>query len=879
MAPTLASDRWPLVGRRAELEVFERVIAAEDRAGLVIHGQAGVGKTRLADECREWAAAGGYPTERVVGTRTAASLPLGAVVALLAGITTVIRPGEEHTVALFEHAHTALLERHGGRRAVIVADDIALLDAASVALLGYLAERNAIFLVATVRAREPVPDLVAGLWKDGRLERVDLEDLSQTQFDTLLHLALGGPIEAGAGRQLWGVSGGNPLYARELVLGAVDLGALVERAGVWHLDGSLPTTNRLRDLIEQRISGLPEDALALVERLALCEPLPLADVEARGVAPVLEFLERAGLVNVTVDEGDVRLAHPLHAEVVRAAMPRSRARTILLAEADRLEADAPAANAAALRIAQWRLDAGGQPDPAILVRGAHLARYAHDFRAVRRLMAAVPLSEIDAVGALLCGEALYELGDFDAAEKILAHGHDLPSDDDIAVQLAVTRAKNLNWGLCQPDAALAVIADARGREGAKPWREELLADEASVQMFSGHPYRALAVLDDIRGDDRRTRVVRAIVAAPALAATGRTADGIAAAETGFAEHVALGDQLAIAHPATHVVNRVFALTEAGDLQQAEHLARAGLDAAASYRVPIAQIWFAANLARVATLQGRFATARRYYAEADGLAQANHFVGPRRLALSGLALASAVLGQGEAAQQALSTRDALPAFGFLGPEQYLADAWTAITTKQPKVARQLFEAAADEAAASGHRIAEAALLHDLFRATGARVADRLDQVASHCDSALVAARARHASATQARDVSELSRAADDFEKLGAMLLAAEAAAGAADAARRAGDTRAATAASRRSSALAACCEGVTSPSLIEVDAVVPLSRREREIVLLAADGLGSKDIADRLFVSIRTVNNHLQHAYTKLGVTSRAELARTLGRNQ
>ncbi len=99
--------------------------------------------------------------------------------------------------------------------------------------------------------------------------------------------------------------------------------------------------------------------------------------------------------------------------------------------------------------------------------------------------------------------------------------------------------------------------------------------------------------------------------------------------------------------------------------------------------------------------------------------------------------------------------------------------------------------------------------------------------------------------------------------------------------RAGDRRAATAALRRSSALAAACEGAATPGLfhlvrVNAAAAAPLSGREREVVLLAASGMASKDIAERLYLSVRTVNNHLQHAYGKLGVTSRAGLAQALG---
>jgi DNA-binding CsgD family transcriptional regulator len=865
--------RWPIVGRSPELAAFERVLSSSRAAGLVIHGPVGVGKTRLAEECGRLAAAAGHPAERVAGSRSTALVPLGAVAGLLGGSGS--GPGGLDTAALFEQSRQALHQRYGGRRLVTVADDVSLLDSASLALLGYLAVQGTIFLVATARSGEPVPDLVTELWREGRLEWIDLGDLSRPDLDTLLPAVLGDPVEAATGREFWQVTRGNPLYVRELVLGCLASGALVERSGVWHLEGPVPSTARLSDLVEQRIEGLSAETRSVVELLAVCEPLELGYLETAAPAGVLESLERAGLVTIAVAEGQVRMAHPLYGTVIRAGMPESRARAILLAQASRLEAASPA-GPAALRIAMWRLDAGGWPDPAVLVRGAHLARYAHDFRTVRRLIEAVPSADLDAAGALLLGEALYELGDFGAAEKVLARGQQLPSSEHMALRLAVTRAKNAQWGLCQPETALAINTAARAVVTSGPLAEELVADEASVLTFSGYPDRALAVLERMDGTGQRTRVVRAIAAAPALAVTGRTADAVQTAQAGYADHLALGDELAIAHPAMHLVNQAFALTEAGRLAEARQLALRGAEIVAARRVPIAQIFFAANLGRIATLQGLLATARRYYAEAAGLAEAHRFAGPRRLALSGLALAHAMLGEADAAARVLAERDAGPTFGFRGPEQQLADAWTAYASGRPVEAAQLFRDAAAYAASTGYRTAEAWLLHDLTRTSGEDTSARLAELSGECDSPLVSARARHAAAVQARNARELDGAAGDLEALGARLLAAEAASGAAEAFSRAGDRRTATAALRRSSALAASCEAAATPALFHPAVPDPLSGRERQIVMLAAKGMASKDIAERLFLSVRTVSNHLQHAYLKLGVSSRAGLAQALG---
>jgi predicted ATPase/class 3 adenylate cyclase/DNA-binding CsgD family transcriptional regulator len=58
----------------------------------------------------------------------------------------------------------------------------------------------------------------------------------------------------------------------------------------------------------------------------------------------------------------------------------------------------------------------------------------------------------------------------------------------------------------------------------------------------------------------------------------------------------------------------------------------------------------------------------------------------------------------------------------------------------------------------------------------------------------------------------------------------------------------------------------------------LTPTERDVVRLVSEGLGNKDIATRLFVSPRTVQAHLTHVYTKLGLTSRVQLVQEAARH-
>ena len=156
-----------------------------------------------------------------------------------------------------------------------------------------------------------------------------------------------------------------------------------------------------------------------------------------------------------------------------------------------------------------------------------------------------------------------------------------------------------------------------------------------------------------------------------------------------------------------------------------------------------------------------------------------------------------------------------------------------------------------------------------------MAERLAALAARGESELVVAYSAHATAAAAGRATALAEATDHFARLGTALLAAEAATETAQALQRGGDGRAAAALGQRAATLAAACEGARTPGLVGPVMVVPLTARERDIASLAARGRSGQEIADQLFLSVRTVNNHLQNVYSKLGISGRRQLAAAL----
>jgi DNA-binding CsgD family transcriptional regulator len=244
----------------------------------------------------------------------------------------------------------------------------------------------------------------------------------------------------------------------------------------------------------------------------------------------------------------------------------------------------------------------------------------------------------------------------------------------------------------------------------------------------------------------------------------------------------------------------------------------------------------------------------------------------------VALAGGHLGAGSDGTDALAELDAMAPTAVHLQDTGIARgrAWNALVRGEVTAARVLLWDAVAEAEGWGQFASASEALHDLVRmGAGPRAAAHLEELAGRVDGELMPGRLAYARAVDRSDLEAAVEAADRFEAIGANLFAAEAASVESRLAAAAGLRRRAAAAGARATALLARCEGAELPWLDRTGSLENLSRREREVALLAAQDLSSKDIAERLFVSARTVDNHLQRVYTKLGVSGRSQLAERL----
>ncbi|MFB7867838.1 LuxR C-terminal-related transcriptional regulator [Streptomyces sp. NPDC056069] len=861
--------RWPLVGREAELDVLQSAWSKPRCPGVVIHGAAGVGKSRLAEEFFSQVVRAGWQGGRVTASAAAAGVPLGAIAHLIPGGVDLADP-------VHGFAEVVRVMRAGDRQRVVLVNDLHLLDAASAVLLREMLVAGVLRLVGTVRNGTRMSEAGEALCKIGGIRSVELGALDRDGIGMVLRAALGGAVGRHTVHELFAASAGNLLYLRELVVGALEVGTLSSDGEIWELaEGHRAGTPKLTELISTRLIAAGTDARPVLELIAECEPLSLADAIAVADSDLVARLEDEGLVHLSHDaqRTTVTLAHPLYGEVLRAATPMLRRRALLLDQVQRVEGYGARRHDDPLRIATWRLAGTGTADAEQLVRAASLARHAHDYDQVVSLLQAVPARQHTTATRLLYGEAHYELNDFTRAEIVFADAAEHTTSDEEALAIVMERTQNLFWGLGKAYEALKINEAAEASVSHPVMQNVLAINRGAMQIFAGDPVAGLALLDDVEEmPDIRARTYGMALKVVGLGDVGRSAEAAELGERAYIEHASADPEIVVHHATAQLPGLIEAYAGLGNLGRARHLAEQGLEVAVDTRTRTSLLYV---LAGTDWLAGNLREARRSFAEVSRLARDRN-TWLLRSAASGLAACSALLGDVPAAESAIAGLDSYPQLSHLAADECAGKAWILGARGHAAEARAALREGACTARESSRLASEARLLTDIARLGGAdEVSDRLAELAGICVGPLSAARAVFAASLAGNDPSGLIEAAHEFGEIGANLLAAEASSAAAVAFQHQGQSRQAAAATNQAKTYAAHCQGVHTPLLTFADAVIPLTPREREIAVFAASGYSSKAIADSLQLSVRTVNNHLQHAYAKLSVTTRQELARAM----
>ena len=867
IAASLAAA-WPWTGREDELASIADARGEAGCPGVVVSAPAGVGKSRLAREACAAAGREGALVEWVQATSSAGSVPLGAFAGLL--------PDDVRTddaLELMRRSVDRLRERAGRRPVVLAVDDAQLLDPVSAALVLHLTSAGGVFVLATVRAGEPAPDAIVSLWKDAGARRLELDRLGDEAVGALVEAALGGPVEQRALRWVEQTSRGNPLYVRELVLGAVGDGTLAREGGLWRMSGPPPVSRPLAELVAQRMAGLGERERGPLELLALGEPLHLDELAALTSYDSVEAAEGVGMAVVAAPPAapDVRLAHPLYGEVVRAELPVLRGRVLRLRLAEAVAAREPLVPDDALRVARWQLDAGAAIPLPIALDAARAATVAGDPDLGAQLAELAIEGGGGAEARLLLARAHAGRRRFEEAEAILAGLEGAFDTQEAAVGYVELRAVAvLYWGLGRPDEAYEFGERALGWWPGPDWERRLapfrLLLEGMRHGFGETTGRSAQLLADPELAPAVRHQVEPLHAI-SLFFTGRTREAYAFAKR-IRPPIPLRDQSATS------ALRAWGILGLESGRGWEELGSAFADVVREgvRANDHAAVGIGANvIASLLLLRGRYADMERWLAEAElHLEQADAqgtLINVLALQVGRAHAAGDPDGAAAAIARLRETVGDRPPRAIQVPYVARAEAWAALAGGDAAGAqRSLLDVAAR------HPIATFAsqLTYEALRAgaPAASLTESQARFAGRSDAPLVAAYGAHTAALAGRDGAALMAAAEQMAAIGALRYGMEAAVDAASRFLEQGRQDSA----RRATALAAELhqpgQGGQPPSGGDA---VGLTAREAQLAELAAQGLTNAEIADRLVLSVRTVESHIYHAMQKLGVSDRREL--------
>ncbi len=790
----------------------------------------------------------------------------------------------------------------GDQQLLVLADDAHLLPRLHIARIHALQAQPWCRVVATV-AVDAEPDERLGSWWDtGPWRRVEVTPLDRRATAALIEAFLGGLAEPRLVHEVWRITGGNPVAVTALLHDAQETGCVGPGADSWRLVAPLPL-RRLSALVEPRLEGLSTAAQHDLRILSMASPLPVRAAASLVDPRAARELEARGLVRCQASTRGRTLAiiDPVHAEVVRSAMlPEQRDEVVgeLADTFDRLGVRGDRR----LELAGWRAELGGW-SAAELAGGSVLAHGRGDTALAGELAAAALATGDDPTARWVASLSTIERCAGTPVDPSTGRSpcgpDDVPTREDAAGVLvqgdaevdALVRAHAVAIGTGDWDSAVGLLLERAVPEqdrvaaaAHQAYAAVLRALGGEVSSAAQHLAAAELTLETTttasaagEGTGEQSSVLDP-GAATVLGAVAQAMCGLHAADRAQVEDAidavatsgARSATLPLVSTAEHLLAGAQLLTDT-DRPLRERIAEASDEVDGSLRSFGAETgWWYAVEGWLRWEAGDLATARDRLVAAMLACRAADPLRLRALVLADLAVLAGRIGSAVEAEWRLGQIGADREHNLAVAHRCeLAELLVRCARRGTHGVGASLLDLGDQAREQGRVRDAVAAWHLVARLGCDRVAargaaTRLATVAPAASDAAVDAALAHVSAWAAADASELEQAARALAAQGRTLAAAEAA----HQATRAG--AGARAAALAGALMSACTDASTAA--LEGCSPVELSPRRRDAAVLAMEGMDGRSIADRLGVSVRTVENHLARVYRQVGVAGRQELS-------
>lgn len=863
-----------MAGRQEDIELTAgAVCGAPQGRGVIVGGAAGVGKTRVCAETIDIARRLGHRCHQLTATSSTLQIPM-AVFAEIghAPGTDPLREIQETLSRLTSH------DPH--HSAIVAVDDAHLLDDQSAFVIHQLVVRKLANVICSVRTGERAPDAIAALWKDQYLIRLELQPLSLNDIGVLLQAALDYPVESTSLRRLQTMSGGNPLLLRHLVDDELATGHLHVESGLWFWAGGFTVTPSLADVVRKRIAAVPRAVGDLLDLLTISEPLTTTELGDLVDNDTLELAEALGMITTATTATNaltVRLSHPLFGEVRRADLASDKQRHLTNRIADALTSSNCAESSVNLRRTVLTLESH-HADPDLLAAATRAALKSLDITLATQCATAALAQVSSPTQAYPHVLALVVAGQGQLAETTLEAANVRPGDP-IHPRWTALRAANLIWMLARPTTAADLVDIVSDTDLMPLANAELLTVRACVLAIQGRPLAAIPLAESALDVDDLSAFFALMATAALVMSAGAVGDLDKAGAHATRGYARVADSWQTAHLQfwlAAIQARVYRVS--GELEKCSEEAAAFTEIARDVQGALQiQATFLRGHAALAGGRLRTAGAELLDSLVGNTSGPSNSTGLNPACLIWLAEAQAVSGNpSQARQTLLRFSDIRPVeHSFMDSGAQLAEAWCNAIEGRLDHAIDTVVAAAEAARLRGQFAYEVIALQMATQFGYTLAASRLAELAAIVGGPRAAIAADHADAVGANDGHRLLAASRDYQTMGDLVAAADAAAQAAtayNASQNRGRALVASGTARRLAAEAGC--GAT-PALRSITPAAPFTLRQHEVIQLVATGMSNSSIADRLDMSVRSVEGHLYRAAQRAGVTSRSELAEIL----